>query len=598
MNALGNTEKNTLWIEQLLKRYTHVVITDRSPEPELLLALNTLQLADAVLSKLQLVLSNPEHCLQVAIIGPTQSGKSTLVNVLLDGNPAGISALAGFTVHAQGFAASVNDTDLLAIETLMAPMLRTPAAQLDANDLNTYALESVSAGDQALIDKCVVWDTPDFDSIESVTYKRAVLRTMGFADILVLAISKDKYGDKSVWDMLALLHTLRQPLLVCLNKLDKSDEQTVLNAFSQRFVEQFESPAPPIVMLPFVRRSKSDNRVNLPQSQQAQLTAALDKAKQQLDRAELNKTIDSFINQHRRQWLAPLSAEKQAQSKWSSLVDSTLKDAEQRYLDGYLNNPDKYDTFNRALAELLALLEIPGLAPVLARTRQLVTWPARKLLGMGRTVIGNQFNPSGNSVLTQTPPDQEADILQNILDAALIGIQRELLSQPQDTYWRAMNLAFRQQEAGIREKYTAQSAQARKNFEPLIDAAAQRLYEQLQSQPALLNTLRATRVTADAAGVALAIKSGGLAPADLILAPAMFSVTTLLTESALGKYLDSVKRELKEQQGKHINERVLHGVIGEALHSLSKTLDDKGLFTQQIEPELEQILTEKANYSA
>ena len=57
-------------------------------------------------------------------------------------------------------------------------------------------------------------------------------------------------------------------------------------------------------------------------------------------------------------------------------------------------------------------------------------------------------------------------------------------------------------------------------------------------------------MTTDAAGVALAVKSGGLAPADLVLAPAMLAVTSLLTESALGRYLDGVKRELKQQQAR------------------------------------------------
>jgi len=98
----------------------------------------------------------------------------------------------------------------------------------------------------------------------------------------------------------------------------------------------------------------------------------------------------------------------------------------------------------------------------------------------------------------------------------------------------------------FQDVYVAQ--QARQEFEPEIELAAKKLYEQLQSQPALLNTLRAARATADAAAVALAVKSGGLAPADLVLAPAMLSVTTLLTESALGRYLDTVKEDLKRRQ--------------------------------------------------
>jgi len=564
----------------------------QSPEPELLYALNTLQLADAVLDKLQLIQSNPDHCLQIAIIGPTQSGKSTLVNILLDCNAASISALAGFTVHAQGYGTGVSKADLHSLEALMAPMLRTPAKQLDASNLDTFVLETAPAGNLAMVEHAVVWDTPDFDSIESGSYKRAVIRAIGLADMLILMVSKDKYGDKSVWDMLVLLQPIQQPLIVCINKLDKADEQTVLNAFSKRFAEHFDAPVPPIVTFAFVHRAETDDRIALPDSQQDQLTEALNNVQQQINRQSVKQNIGTFITLHREQWLAPLIAERQAESEWSALVDSLISDAEQRYLDGYLNNPDKYDTFNRALAELLTLLEIPGLAPALARTRQIVTWPARKLLGIGRTAINNKLNLLHGAGSPDPVIDQEAQILHSILDTTLIKVQSELLDQSQEPYWIAMNQAFRENDALIREEYMTQSELARQAFEPLIDEAAQRLYEQLQARPALLNTLRATRATADAAGIALAVKSGGLAPADLILAPAMFSVTTLLTESALGKYLDSVKRELKEQQGKHINDRVFKRLLGARLHALKKTLDNQGLFSQQIEPELDQILAE------
>ena len=51
----------------------------------------------------QLVNSSPEQPLQMTIVGPTQAGKSSLVNVLLNTGVAGVSPLAGYTVHPQGF---------------------------------------------------------------------------------------------------------------------------------------------------------------------------------------------------------------------------------------------------------------------------------------------------------------------------------------------------------------------------------------------------------------------------------------------------------------------------------------------------------------
>ena len=591
MSTPDTPTDHSAWIAQLLERYAQVVHAIPSPEPEQLFALHTLQLADAVLSKLELLKHQPIECQQFAVIGPTQSGKSTLVNLLLDCNAASVSALAGFTVHAQGYASDLQDTELASLETLMAPLQRTPASELDAEYLDTYVLEPVTPGTHAIVNHGVVWDTPDFDSIDSSSYQRAVLRTIGIADSLILTVSKDKYGDKTVWNMLALLHTLQRPLLVCINKLDEADQETVLNAFKRRFSELFDTPPPPIVTLPFVRKTALNTPAVLPPATLSQLSEAMRQLHKPIDQQSLSNSINAFIDTHQNQWLTPLIRERHAQFEWYEFVASLIDEAEQRYRNGYLNNPDKYDTFNRALAELLTLLEIPGIAPALTRTRQAVTWPARKLLGLGRSAIGKRLNRSNGRAETEQTPDQEADTLQGILDHTLITAQRKLLEQTQtDDYWMAMNQALRQREMSIRERYQLQCQQAREEFEPHIDAAAQRLYEQLQSQPALLNTLRATRATADAAGVALALKSGGLAPADLILAPAMFSVTTLLTESALGSYLDSVKRELREQQGKHIHARILQGVLATELSALSTNLDNTTLFSQHLEPELEQVL--------
>jgi len=40
----------------------------------------------------------------MAVVGPTQAGKSSLVNVLLNSNDAGVSPLAGYTIHLRVFA--------------------------------------------------------------------------------------------------------------------------------------------------------------------------------------------------------------------------------------------------------------------------------------------------------------------------------------------------------------------------------------------------------------------------------------------------------------------------------------------------------------
>jgi GTPase SAR1 family protein len=571
-------QPNQEWVSQLAQRYADVLSRQASPIPMMQHHLNTLHLASASLKRAQLHRQKPELCPQIALLGPTQSGKSTLVNLLLDAPVATVSPLAGFTVHAQGYAANCPESDVLQIDELMRPLIRTPADALDATNLHSYVLETADVGTAAMVEQAVVWDTPDFDSIQASSYSAAVYKTAALADIVVLVVSKDKYGDKRVWDMLGLLQLLAKPLIICINKVDDADRSVIQNAFTSRFDSQFSSPVPELILLPYVQAGSADERLEFSEASTAALRHAL--ASHQQQRAAQVEACEHFIQVNESDWLKPLLEERDASSIWQSMIGDAVVEADEQYALTYLNNPDKYETFNRALAELLTLLEIPGIARTLARTREVVTWPARRLLGAGQSVL------RGESV-TAKPVNQEALVMQQVFDSALITLQSQILEQPNNAWWTALDQRYRDRLPTIRQNYDRISEQARNEFEPQIESAAQALYEQLRAQPTLLNTLRAARASADAAGVALAVKSGGIAAADLIIAPAMLSVTTLLTESALGKYLSTIKRNLKERQRKHMTQQVWKGLLGEELDDIARSLDDTALFAQHLEPALQ-----------
>jgi len=583
----------TAWLPGLLERYRQVLGRGDTNDPALTAAFNTLRLADALLDKRRLSAIDASHPAQIVLLGPTQAGKSTLVNVLLDSNAAGISALAGYTVHAIGLATGCEEHDLEPLERVMAPLQRVPAQQLDPAEVETFVLESVVAGNEALVRHAVVWDSPDFDSIAAMGYRGAVLQGAAIADVLVLVLSKDKYGDKSVWDMLALLRKLGKPIVICVNKLDPNDETTVLSALERRFDEQFSETAPPIVMIPFVRELE-DTAPDLAGEVRRHLGQAIATAVHGIDRDQQSRAVDHYIAEHRAFWFEPLGHEFEAASEWRSLVAAALDTAEETYLRRYLDDPRKYDTFNRALAELLTLLELPGIARSLARARQLVTWPARTLLGVGRRQLGHA---------QAAAPDQEAEILTEILEQTLMQLQTTILERREDrpeqgVWWRALQSRLRTGRASLASEFEAEGEAVRKAFEPRIEAAAQRLHERLQTQPALLTTLRAARVTTDAAGIALAVKSGGLAPADLILAPAMLSVTTLLTEGALGRYLDTIRSELQNEQRRVVRRELIDAVLGDQLTRFANELDDSNLLSAGLDPSVERAITREATRPA
>ncbi|MFK7889597.1 MAG: GTPase domain-containing protein [Granulosicoccus sp.] len=571
------------WIGPLAQRYSAVLSQQAPRDPEQVRHLNALQLASSLIDSSTLHQQYASLCPQIAIMGPTQSGKSTLVNLLLDASVAIASPLAGFTVHAQGYGAACSEKDLSIINEFMSPMERTKSDALDAQKLDSYVLEPAGVGPRALIDQAVVWDTPDFDSIEASTYAAAVYKTAALADVAMLVVSKDKYGDKRVWDVIELLHQLRKPIIICINKVDEADKELIRSAFSNRWREHLQTPVSPLVLLPYISGQQPESAPAFPPSSLDTLQDALGTALALTDRQAQARACEQFIDANQMAWLEPLLHEREALRSWQEMLRRAIEDADEQYANSYLNNPDKYETFNRALAELLSLLEIPGVARALGRTRQLVTWPARRLLGVGRSMIQNssvQAGAGGEKV------NQEAQVMQHVFDSALVGIQTQLLDQPRQPWWTALNQNYRDRLPHVRQTYNSVAEQARAEFEPQIESAAQSLYQQLQSQPRLLNTLRAARASADAAGVALAVKSGGLAPADLILAPAMLSVTTLLTESALGKYMNTVKQSLRQKQRRHTLQSVWQIALGRQLEEIAGSLQENSLFTSKLEPAL------------
>ena len=559
-------------IHSLLDCYRQLINASQSPDSDWVAHYNDLRLVKACLDKVTLNDQHPQHPIQIGIVGPTQAGKSTLVNLLTDSESAGISARAGYTVHAQGFGLDLSDTDLAPVNSVLQPMARLGAQELNADNLDTYALEPVTAGSNALVHDAVVWDSPDFDSIEARGYRGAVLHTLALADVIVLMVSKDKYGDKSVWDMLELMVPLNKPIVAVINKLDERDSAAVQQSFTDRFTDRFaDVNLQSLVTLPY-----SDDGSSFSPGVLDALQNALHQAMQVDSRPKLQPAIDQFVQKHWARWIEPAEQEQSAASSWTQAVNNTVAEAFSQYESRYLNNDTRNDTFNRALAELLNLLEIPGIAASLKVTREVVTWPVRKLFGLGASAIRSQ-RPDA-----QAPVDMERDVLQSVqvhVLTKLSGIAADAQQDfpEQNLWWQALSHELRNKRESIGTSFDQSAKQYQADFEPRIEAAAERLYQQLEKQPALLNSLRAARVTGDAAAVALAVKSGGLAATDLLIAPAMLSVTTLLTESALGRYMASVKEDLKREQSTEVRQQVFEGVLGAALLDVPNSMDQSNL---------------------
>ena len=138
-------------------------------------------------------------------------------------------------------------------------------------------------------------------------------------------------------------------------------------------------------------------------------------------------------------------------------------------------------------------------------------------------------------------------------DHLLIQLSEKVLDViDQDTgnsrWWKEINMLLRTERIRISTTFDKAVHDYHSEFQHEIEDTAQQLYKKLQEQPIALNSLRATRFTTDSAALVLAIHAGGIGLHDLILMPMIISVTSLLTESALGSYMKRVEAELKQKQ--------------------------------------------------
>jgi GTPase SAR1 family protein len=517
-----------------------------------------LVLAEAFIRKGRIIDNAPALPLQIAVVGPTQSGKSTQVNVLLQTDAAGVSPLAGYTVHPQGFCHQVSLAQCSGLQRYFGRFQQLHPSQLSTERYDCYSLTEIQAVSEFL-PPCVIWDTPDFDSIDSSTYREGVIRTAALADVIILAVSKEKYADQSVWDMMSALEPLRQPLLICLNKLSEGSESLIIHSLKEKWQLVRQDDFPEVVPLHYRKQSGMPLWPETAKDRLMQLAARVNTKMHARFEQELLQT-------HWQSWLEPVIEEHQALALWTELVERTIRQALEHYQRDFLNHPHHYETFQCALAELLTLLEIPGLAGILANTRKVLTWPVKQLMKLGR----KRVDVSDSSY--------EVAFLNQIAEHALIQMADQMMDRAEENkqraWWKELITLLRNRRQEILRDFDQESKQYHADFQQEVEKAARRLYVKLQEQPVLLNSLRATRVTTDAAVIALALHTGGIGIHDLVIAPSMLTITSLLTESAIGGYMHKVEADLKQRQLNKVKETLFVAALRDKILDLPRQLSD------------------------
>jgi hypothetical protein len=549
---------------QLLKQRYQSVYSQQSNAAQRELyqqRINQLILAEAFLRKQQLIAS-PNQPLHIAVIGPTQAGKSSLINALLHCQVAGVSPLAGYTVHPQGFCHGVGLADCQALARYFGRFQQFSQQQLTKDRHDCYSLTAVVDKNNSL-PAAVFWDTPDFDSIDAATYREGVIRTVALADVLILVVSKEKYADQSVWDMMSFLETLHQPVLIVLNKLSEGSETVLIPSLQEKWRSMRSDSFPDVIPLFY------DKQTNAPQWS-ASHNRILQRLADSVSYKKQHRHTQELLQKYWQDWLAPIRAEHQALADWQQLCEQLIQTAIALYQRDFLNHPHHYETFQHALAELLILLEVPVLASFLAGTRKALTWPIKQVMKLGRKRQQLAQNSHEVALLKQIAEHSLIQLIDKLLDAAEYN--------PKSDWWKALNRLLRAERTRLLDEFASATQHYHIAFQHEVEHTAQQLYQQLQQQPIVLNSLRATRVTADAAMIAITLHTGGIGVQDLVIAPAMLSVTAMLTESAIGSYVHKAESELKQQQLQRVKQQLFINTLVKSLLALPEQLSNLNYF--------------------
>lgn len=490
--------------------------------------------------------------LQVAVIGPTQAGKSTVVNLLLGGELARSSSLAAFTDKLHGFVQAADGSDLSWIEGVLDDPLATLQSAPAAHSLAS-----------------IIWDTPDFDSHRSQEYRPAIARVAALADVLLLVVSKEKYSDMSVWRTLEVLKPLQRRLVVCLNKVSP-DQQVLLEALRMRLEEAgWNVPEVPVIPLPYVLEENAFDALRGldPVARLSETVLQPDNACGGHARLE---GVRAVVRENWQDWVRPVEAEIEASEHWREQVDAQVDAAMAGYSSQYLDHAGRNEAFDRAIIQLLELLEIPGIARPLARVRGVLTWPVRKLI--------DAFNLGGPAAHGAG----EDTILTDVVDHALLSLNGVITRMDADAaqarfWWQSLQRVYGTEADAVRRRFADAVVRYRADFEPEIEQAAHSLYAGLQQNPVTLNALRATRVGADAAAVLVAVKTGTVGVSEALLTPAILSLTSALTEGAVGTYVHTVRDQLKDRQRTLVGD-LLQQHVRTPLAAVDEYLRDDALY--------------------
>jgi energy-coupling factor transporter ATP-binding protein EcfA2 len=487
--------------------------------------------------------------LHVAVVGGAGAGKSTIANMLCGAVLAESNPQAGFTRHPVAYVpmnGAIAWPSSLGFLGSLQRLNRTEPSSLDAD---VYQVRRVSpeAGQYGVLDTFIVWDCPDMTTWAATGYVPRLLEVAALADVVVYVASDERYNDEVPTQFLRLLLQSGKMVVVCLMKMKESDAPAFVTHFQREVLDRMPARVVSTLTVPHLTREQViDPTRNAPLyrvplvNQIFVLGEPVQPARWRTVRAAM-----LYLTTHQPNLLSVARDDLLALEGWRQLVREGQIEFDARYRREYLTT-ERFRRFDEALLRLLELLELPGVGRFVSKTLDVLRLPytlSKKLF------ISALARPEAT-----TMPERQ------ILDGALTGwidlLRKEATRKASShALWQHVHQGFNIGLADtIRDRFNDSFRGFEIGLTDEVERTARAIYADLEKNPALLNTLRGTKFTAELAGilggVSLSLFTGGLSHVWIapIAAALSTSVLQMLTEFFGAQFVDFYREQTRDRQ--------------------------------------------------
>ncbi|MFN4260039.1 MAG: GTPase domain-containing protein [Gemmataceae bacterium] len=487
--------------------------------------------------------SQPPVPLHIAVVGGAGAGKSTVANLLSGATAAEANPQAGFTRHPIAYTSSTGPLTWSGHAGFLGPLRRLTEAQPANLDEDVYQVRRVPEDLQTftLLHNYVIWDCPDMTTWAATSYVPRLLEICGLADVIIYVASDERYNDEVPTQFLRLLLQSGKPVIVCLMKMKEANAPAFIEHFRAAVLSRLPGEVVACLAIPYLTPEQlADPARQAPQyripliNQVAVLAEPAATARRRTVRAGMN-----YLLLENEQLLSVVRADLAALESWRSLVLAGQVEFDNRYRREYLSS-EKFHRFDEALVRLMELLELPGVGRLLSNTLWVVRTPYRLLKG----VLNKALSRPDTAAIPEQP------VLEGALHGWLDQLRKEAVRRSSThPVWAHIEKGFHSSLNDLAQQRFQQGFRAfQLGLADEVERTARAIYEDLEKNPALLNTLRGSKFTLEVASITAALAAGGVNWADVILVPLAASITHQLVEWLGAQYVENQREQTRNRQ--------------------------------------------------